>query len=499
MFKWYMEASVCYVYLTDHDVFEARSIDQCRWFKRGWTLQELIAPTYVNFYDRNWHFINDKISISSELSRITRIDESLLRCGHTLDPPLLEHHRPVPGDTWNKCSCGRPAFVDRLSQLQDYCVAQKMAWASTRETTRQEDEAYCLMGLFEVNMPLLYGEGHSRAFFRLQREMLENTMDQSILAMDYVPGLNWRTALASRPSQFLNSGVVRFRRNLTMAEKWNNFCSVDMNLTKLGVDVELLMVPEISSPDDPTDSWFGILDFQMGNNPLARPALPLRPIEGSDNSPTVYAREIGLYVISPEHPHHAKASHSDVEAIKLSSSLRFRPDREIDVRRLRRQTVTIIQNLEDSARGILRKGLHTPIRCVSSSHGCQPFSVQGESGDRAILYKTGYPRLLIDTFSDDSFTRYSSAIWKLEDIYYSDGLPDNEESAGRILNKLKLHRTIHRHEDMGSVAVQGLLFADSNVLVVRGPPDLKVEVKVTRVQFLDWTAPEITVTTTRVG
>jgi hypothetical protein len=108
--------------------------------------------------------------------------------------------------------------------------------------------------------------------------------------------------------------------------------------------------------------------------------------------------------------------------------------------------------------------------------------------------------LLIDTFSDDSFTRYSSAIWKLEDIYYSDGfLPDNEESAGRILNKLKLHRTIHRHEDMGSTAVQGLLFADSNVLVVRGPPDLKVEVKVTRAQFLDWTAPEITVTTTHVG
>lgn len=152
MFDWYMDAEVCYVYLTD--VLENDSIAECRWFKRGWTLQELIAPTSVHFYDTQWQFINDKISMSSELARVTSIDESLLRCGHSSNPPLLKDHHvrefsEEESEIFDRgCSCGRPYFVSRLTQLREYCVAQKMSWASTRETTRGEDIAYCLMGAF---------------------------------------------------------------------------------------------------------------------------------------------------------------------------------------------------------------------------------------------------------------------------------------------------------------------------------------------------------------
>lgn len=312
MFNWYMKAKVCYVYLTD--VATDGSIHRCRWFRRGWTLQELIAPKWVKFYDGGWNFINDKISISSDLARITGIDEWLLRCGHSLDTPLLEHHKycgtfRVAFENYpSQCSCGEPDDVNILSQLKAYCVAEKMSWASNRETTRNEDMAYCLMGLFQVNMPLLYGEGRSKAFFRLQREILENTHDQSILAMDRID--LWQgesnTALATRPDQFPISGVVRLRQGVTIGvARPLTSHPPTADLTKFGVSVEILVAPEIRSTARVT--WFGILECQMGRNPLGRAAIPLHPIQVSDDSSVVCIRGKGLFGISPEHPHHARA------------------------------------------------------------------------------------------------------------------------------------------------------------------------------------------------
>lgn len=192
-------------------------------------IQELIAPGLVNFYDRRWNFINDKISMSSDLARITGIDEWLLRHGHSLGAPVFKHHqycrkfRVAFANYPTQCSCGEGADTNILSQLEDYCVAEKLSWASNRETTRNEDMACCLMGLFQVNMPLLYGEGRSKAFFRLQREILENTHDQSILAMGRID--LWQgesnTALATRPDQFPTSGVVRLRQDSTIVARPN--------------------------------------------------------------------------------------------------------------------------------------------------------------------------------------------------------------------------------------------------------------------------------------
>ncbi|OCK96314.1 HET-domain-containing protein, partial [Cenococcum geophilum 1.58] len=149
MFRWYSRSKVCYAYLTDvpYDGFDD-SLPKSRWFTRGWTLQELLAPSSVVYYSAEWTRIGDNEDLISVLRNVTRIDEGIL---------------------------SRTKGLDWIS------VAEKMSWAATRETTRVEDMAYCLLGIFDVNMPLLYGEGE-RAFQRLQEEILRNSQDQSLFA-----------------------------------------------------------------------------------------------------------------------------------------------------------------------------------------------------------------------------------------------------------------------------------------------------------------------------
>ena len=155
MFQWYRNAAICYAYLSDVDILEhptgeMQAFSSSRWFTRGWTLQELLAPAELVFLTANWTEIGTKTSLATAVSKITRIDGKVLREGN-----------------WD-----------------GYSVGQKMSWAAGRQTTRLEDEAYCLMGLFGVNMPLLYGEG-GRAFLRLQQEVLRVSEDQSIFSWSF--------------------------------------------------------------------------------------------------------------------------------------------------------------------------------------------------------------------------------------------------------------------------------------------------------------------------
>lgn len=150
MFRWYQEAQVCYAYLSDVPSgldYRSPKFRRSRWFTRGWTLQELIAPRSLIFFSEGWIDIGTKWSLKSLISDITRIDVG----------------------------------VFNGTRLGKFSVAQKMSWASQRETTRIEDTAYCLMGMFGIHMPMLYGEG-DRAFMRLQEEILRYSDDQTILA-----------------------------------------------------------------------------------------------------------------------------------------------------------------------------------------------------------------------------------------------------------------------------------------------------------------------------
>ncbi|KAH3983276.1 hypothetical protein HBH98_069080 [Parastagonospora nodorum] len=150
MYRWYAQSKICYAFLSDlsGDADITTDLKSCRWFTRGWTLQELIAPETVLFFDARWNKRGYKTSIAAELSTITKIDAALLR---------------------------------NQSSPSDFCIAQRLSWAAKRKTSRLEDAAYCLLGLFDLNMPLLYGEGE-KAFRRLQLEIIRSTPDLSIFA-----------------------------------------------------------------------------------------------------------------------------------------------------------------------------------------------------------------------------------------------------------------------------------------------------------------------------
>ena len=151
MFRWYQEAEICFAYLedvpSDLRISEWSTAD-IRWFSRGWTLQELLAPRQVEFYATDWSFHGTRSDHHHILSQMTGIHKEALD--------------------------GRP--------LERFSIAQRMSWASSRTTTRSEDLAYCLLGLFDVNIPLLYGEGGPKAFVRLQEGIMRKSDDHSLFA-----------------------------------------------------------------------------------------------------------------------------------------------------------------------------------------------------------------------------------------------------------------------------------------------------------------------------
>ncbi|KAF3805017.1 Vegetative incompatibility protein HET-E-1 [Colletotrichum gloeosporioides] len=181
MFRYYQEAVSCFVYLADVVYSDPSkpvdtSFERSRWFTRGWTLQELIAPTDLVFFDKEWQRIETKVNLASRIYTTTKVDEITL----------------ISGD-WSGAS-----------------IARRMSWASTRETTRLEDIAYCLLGLFNVHMPLLYGEG-SRAFIRLQEEILRQSDDYSLFAWDASQAeenIAHIGVLATHPKFFKDSGSI---------------------------------------------------------------------------------------------------------------------------------------------------------------------------------------------------------------------------------------------------------------------------------------------------
>ena len=149
MFLWYKNAARCYVYLSDVSVNTKdgqphidwkSSFRNSRWFTRGWTLQELIAPSIVEFYSQEHVRLGDKKSLEQPISDITGIAKEALQ--------------------------GR--------KLSDFTVEGRFLWVEKRQTTIEEDKAYCLLGIFNVFLPLIYSEGQSNAMRRLNKEIKES-------------------------------------------------------------------------------------------------------------------------------------------------------------------------------------------------------------------------------------------------------------------------------------------------------------------------------------
>jgi hypothetical protein len=174
MFMWYKKAQICYAYLDDVSRCDTLMKDFCnsQWFRRGWTLQELVAPSNVVFFSRDWEEIGSKSSFAPVIEQITRINRGV----------LLTNYQ------------------------EEISVANRMSWAAGRQTTRVEDRAYSLLGLFGVYMPTIYGEGEN-AFTRLQIEIMKSSNDQSIFAWKSRRG-DTSGLLASSPNDFADSGDV---------------------------------------------------------------------------------------------------------------------------------------------------------------------------------------------------------------------------------------------------------------------------------------------------
>ncbi|PTB78744.1 hypothetical protein M440DRAFT_1399860 [Trichoderma longibrachiatum ATCC 18648] len=253
MYLWYEQSAECYAFLADveppndahPDAFH-ENLRRSRWFTRGWTLQELIAPKLVLFYAKDWTLLGQKdapANFTKIISEISNIDRDVL--DGRIDPLQLS-------------------------------VSARMAWASHRNTTRLEDTAYCLMGLFQVNMPLLYGEGR-RAFTRLQEEIIQRTDDQSIFAWnsfddededpDALFGL-----LAQSPAQFKHAGSLQVLPPLPV------YASAPSVMTNQGLRVQLYLEQRPYSVEGVMEEdFFAILDcVQRERDVYQCPALLLR-------------------------------------------------------------------------------------------------------------------------------------------------------------------------------------------------------------------------------
>ena len=231
MYRWYENSKICYAYLhdlpgpsfpiaTDYERYP-KSNGWPEWFSRGWTLQEMIAPRNVQFFNKDWHPIGHKRTLAPTLQTITQVPQHILEEG-------LSSHRP--------------------------CVAQIISWAANRTTTRVEDKAYSLMGLLDVNMPMLYGEG-KKAFHRLQLEIIRTSNDQSIFAWS-CNGINVRAGsiLADDPNFFWDCDKME----LMDLDEFDKFLRHDTELplieddrfgtfpiTNRGIQIWLLLRPHV--------------------------------------------------------------------------------------------------------------------------------------------------------------------------------------------------------------------------------------------------------------
>lgn len=193
MYSWYQRSTECYAFLDDvrwtHEDDQESATNnkhsnwerfrQSRWFTRGWTLQELLAPGSVLFYARDGTFIGSRSELANDIYLICGIDRE---------------------------------FLNQARLMPSASIAQRMSWASNRRTTRPEDMAYSLLGIFDVNMPLLYGEGE-KAFLRLQLEIINRCDDDSIFAwnIETLQDSTYRQTigvLAPTPHEFDGSGNV---------------------------------------------------------------------------------------------------------------------------------------------------------------------------------------------------------------------------------------------------------------------------------------------------
>ncbi|CVK92023.1 related to beta transducin-like protein [Fusarium mangiferae] len=225
MFEYYQKSEVCFAYLADVPTSSEdknllfSQIRASRWFTRGWTLQELIAPRHLVFYAADWSRIGKKEGPFADLiASITNIDT---------------------------------IYLSGVRNISSVSVAKRMSWLANRRTTRIEDMAYCMLGIFDINLSPIYGEGR-RAFFRLQEEIIRTCNDHTIFCWEWnddVPR-DWASFLAPWPTVYRSAGDY---------EQLNSDGISVFSMTNAGLSIRLPVITAFGASHITVSSWFVML------------------------------------------------------------------------------------------------------------------------------------------------------------------------------------------------------------------------------------------------
>ncbi|KAH9850585.1 hypothetical protein C2E23DRAFT_834596 [Lenzites betulinus] len=263
MFAWYQRSGLCLVYLDDVRDGEdpewlASTFRKSRWFTRGWTLPELLAPSCTMvFLTRSWSRIGTRQSLAPILEELTKIDATVL------------------------------ATDDPRAMIYSTSLATRMSWAAGRKTSRPEDRAYSLMGIFNVSMPTIYGEGGPRAFHRLQLEIIRQSNDHSLFAWGQHTKHADSEALLEAAAAKNHSVSEMFAGSLLAASPDDFSEGTNMWATPLSALTDTLGAPPIR------ESHFEDTNAGM------RIQLPLRRLYSeSPNGPHLYYAGLACYSVS---------------------------------------------------------------------------------------------------------------------------------------------------------------------------------------------------------
>ncbi|KAF9472104.1 hypothetical protein BDN70DRAFT_887386 [Pholiota conissans] len=210
MYKWYQGASVCIIYLAETQ--NILDIHTDPWFTRGWTLQELLAPQYIKFYNRDWTcFVTDTSSNDKSESPVSREIVAQITEATTIT------HRELP-------------------YIHGAPLSRRMQLAAPRKVTREEDTAYSLMGIFNVSIATAYGEGVERSFTRLLHEILNST---SIGILDL---FNWAGSTSRGVTQLIPRSIKNYERRSPSTDLVHVYPLAPLTLTHMGLRITVLLM-----------------------------------------------------------------------------------------------------------------------------------------------------------------------------------------------------------------------------------------------------------------
>ncbi|KAF9229778.1 HET-domain-containing protein [Gyrodon lividus] len=256
MWHWYRACARCFVYMKDvrsgqRPHADGSDFSQSQWFRRGWTLQELLAPGKITFFAEDWERIG-KMANRNIMTRITLIT-------------------------------GIPEGVLSDGEPHSFSVARRMFWAARRETTKQEDMAYSLMGIFGITMPIIYGGGENM-FVKFQREIMKRSVDQSIFAWTVESASSTETTglLTSSPAYFAEVDEIQcnvFVDKFSDMIKPNPTPQTHYSHTNLGIQITLPM-KRVKGNDS---LRLAMLRCALPDNPDRPLCIYLQPLAGGSN------------------------------------------------------------------------------------------------------------------------------------------------------------------------------------------------------------------------